>query len=52
MARDADTIRVADIYRAFVLDPELTGERLAEHWKHVDTSLGATLRQVSAKETA
>ena len=52
LARDADTIRVADIYRAFVLDPELTGERLAEHWKHVDTSLGATLRQVSAKETA
>ena len=52
MARDADTIRVADIYRAFVLDPELTGERLAEHWKHVDVSLGATLRQVSAKETA
>jgi membrane protein len=52
LARDADTIRVADIYRAFVLDPELTGERLAEHWKHVDASLGATLRQVSAKETA
>jgi membrane protein len=52
LSRDADTIRVADIYRAFVLDPELTGERLAEHWKHVDVSLGETLRQVSEKEHA
>jgi membrane protein len=52
LARDADTIRVADIYRAFVLDPDLTGERLAEHWKHIDTSLAVSLRQVSAKETA
>ncbi|HEV8106933.1 MAG TPA: YhjD/YihY/BrkB family envelope integrity protein, partial [Burkholderiales bacterium] len=52
LARDADTIRLADIYRAFVLDPDLTGERLAEHWKHVDASLGASLRQLSAKDTA
>jgi membrane protein len=52
LARDADTIRVADIYRAFVLDPDLTGERLAEHWKHIDASLSVSLRQVSAKETA
>ena len=52
LARDADTIRVADIYRVFVLDPDLTGERLGEHWKHVDASLGASLRQLSAKETA
>ncbi|HEY7241873.1 MAG TPA: YihY family inner membrane protein [Burkholderiales bacterium] len=52
LARDADTIRLADIYRAFVLDPDLTGERLAEHWKQVDASLGASLRQLSAKETA
>jgi membrane protein len=51
LARDADTIRLADIYRAFVLDPELTGERLAEHWKHVDASLGASLRQLSSQET-
>lgn len=50
LARDADTIRVADVYRAFVLDPDLTGERLAEHWKHVDTSLAASLRQISAKD--
>jgi DNA-binding IscR family transcriptional regulator len=51
LARDADTIRLADIYRAFVLDPNLTGERLAEHWKQVDVSLAASLRQLSAKET-
>jgi membrane protein len=50
LARDADTIRVADVYRAFVLDPDLTGERLAEHWKHVDASMGVSLRQVAAKE--
>ena len=52
LARDADTIRVADIYRAFVLDPDLTGERLAEHWKHIDASLSVSLRQISAKDTA
>ena len=52
LARDADTIRLADIYRAFVLDPDLTGGRLGEHWKHVDASLGASLRQLSAKDTA
>ena len=52
LARDADTIRVADVYRAFVLDPEVTGERLAEHWKHIDVSLGETLRQISEKEHA
>lgn len=52
LARDADTIRVADVYRAFVLDPELTGERLAEHWKYIDVSLGETLRQISEKEHA
>lgn len=52
LSRDADTIRMADVYRAFVLDPELTGERLAEHWKHVDIPLGETLRQMSEKEHA
>ena len=52
LARDADTIRVADVYRAFVLDPEVTGERLAEHWKHIDVSLGETLREISEKEHA
>jgi membrane protein len=51
LARDAGTIRLADIYRAFVLDPDQTGERLAEHWKHVDASLGASLRQISSQET-
>jgi membrane protein len=52
LSRDADTIRLADVYRAFVLDPELTGERLAEHWKQIDVSLSGTLRQISEKEHA
>jgi membrane protein len=52
LARDADTIRVADVYRVFVLDPELTGERLAEHWKQIDVSLGETLQQISEREHA
>ncbi len=52
LSRDADTIRVADVYRAFALDPALTAERLAEHWKHIDVSLGETLRQISQKEHA
>lgn len=51
LARDADTIRVADVYKAFVLDPDLTGERLGEHWKHVDASLGESLREISKRET-
>jgi hypothetical protein len=42
---------VADVYKAFVLDPDLTGERLGEHWKHVDASLGASLREISERET-
>jgi len=46
LARDADTIRVADVYRAFVLDPEVTGGRLAEHWKHVDEYWGTSLREL------
>jgi membrane protein len=49
LARDADTIRVADVYRAFVLDPEVTGERLAEHWKHVDSYWGTSLRELNDK---
>jgi membrane protein len=50
LARDADTIRVADVYRAFVLDPEVIGERLGEHWKHVDEHWGTSLREISGKE--
>lgn len=52
LSRDPDSLRVADVYRAFALDPALTGERLAEHWKHIDVSLGETLRQISKKEHA
>lgn len=57
---DADDIRVADVYRAFVLDPEAKGgvhealERLsapiAEHWKHVEGDLSLSLRQFSAEK--
>ena len=49
LARDADTIRVADVYRSFVLDPGVTGERLAEHWKHVDAYWGTSLRGLKGK---
>jgi membrane protein len=51
LARDADTIRVADVYRSFVLDPGVTGERLAEHWKHVDTYWGTSLRELHERNT-
>jgi len=60
LTRDADEIRVADVYRAFVLDPEAKGgvhealERLsapiAEHWKHVEGDLSLSLRQFSAEK--
>ncbi len=55
LAREADAIRVADVYRAFVLQPEaLSGEApaLAEHWKHVDTDLSMDLKQIGRGETA
>ncbi len=60
LTRDADDIRVADVYRAFVLDPEAKGgvhealERLsvpiAEHWKHVEGDLSLSLRRFAAAE--
>ena len=31
----------------FVLDPGVTGTRLAEHWKHVDTYWGTSLRDLN-----
>ena len=52
LARDADTIRVADVYRAFVLDPGVTGEHLAEHWKHVDSYWGTSLRELHDRNSA
>ena len=61
LARDAGAIRLADIYRAFVLDPEAQGAAgsesagrlsgtLAEHWKHVQNDMSLTLTQLSREE--
>lgn len=61
LSRDASAIRLADVYRAFVLDPEAHGGDLsqafarlsgplAEHWKHVDGDLGLTLSEFAQEE--
>jgi membrane protein len=42
LARDADTLRVADLYRAFAFD--------AETWGIADDDLALTLREFAAKE--
>jgi hypothetical protein len=42
LARDADTLRVADIYRAFAFD--------AETWGIADVDLAHTLREFASKE--
>ncbi|MDX1374326.1 MAG: YihY family inner membrane protein [Burkholderiales bacterium] len=55
LSREADSIRVADVYRAFVLQPEaLSGEGppLAEHWKHVDADLSMNLKDIAQREAA
>jgi DNA-binding IscR family transcriptional regulator len=62
LARDAEAIRLADIYRAFVLDPEAHGNEagpaprlsapLAEHWRHVQADMSLTLRQLAQEEVA
>jgi membrane protein len=62
LARDAEAIRLADIYRAFVLDPEAHGNKagpaprlsapLAEHWRHVQADMSLTLRQLAQEEVA
>lgn len=61
LARDAEAIRLADIYGAFVLDPDAHGPDsgsaprlsapLAEHWKHVQADMSLTLRQLAHEET-
>jgi membrane protein len=54
LARDADSIKLADMYRAFVLDPQVV-DRAApydQHWQHVDADLGLTLRQLAQPEKA
>ena len=55
LTREADSIRVADVYRAFVLQPEaLSGEvrQLSEHWKHVDDDLSINLKDLARREAA
>jgi membrane protein len=55
LAREADSIRIADVYRAFVLQPEaLSGDaaELAEHWKHVDSDFSMDLKQFAQRGTA
>jgi membrane protein len=54
LARDADSIKLADMYRAFVLDPQVVDGAAPydQHWKHVDADLGLTLRQLAGKEEA
>jgi membrane protein len=55
LTREADSIRVADVYRAFVLQPEaLSGEvrQLSEHWKHVDDDLSMNLKDLAQREAA
>jgi len=42
LARDADTLRVADLYRAYAFD--------AETWGLAETDLGLTLREFASKE--
>ncbi|MEJ2174199.1 MAG: YihY family inner membrane protein [bacterium] len=53
LSREADSIRVADVYRAFVLQPEaLSGEAqpLAEHWKHVESDLSMNVKEIGERE--
>jgi len=55
LAREADSIRVADVYRAFVLQPEaLSGgaPALSEHWKHVETDLSMSLKEFTQRGAA
>jgi len=60
LACDADAIKLADVYRIFVLDPQVgtpaaeEAARLAgpyaAHWEHVEADLGLTLRQLARAE--
>jgi len=55
LSREADSIRVADVYRAFVLQPEaLSGgaSQLNEHWKHVDSDLSMHLKDLAERGAA
>lgn len=54
LAREADSIRVADVYRAFVLQPEGNPDalppHLGEHWKHVESDLSMDLKELAERE--
>ena len=55
LSREADAIRVADVYRAFVLQPDaLSGDapQLAEHWKHVESDLSMNLKEIAQRGAA
>lgn len=60
LARDSASIRLADLYRGFVLDPRPRERRaveilarlsgpVEEHWKHVDADLGVSLKELVAQ---
>ena len=53
LAREADSIRIADVYRAFVLQPggesDAAPPHLGEHWKHVDSDLSMDLKELAQR---
>jgi membrane protein len=60
LTRDSGSIRLADIYRAFVLDPQPPERSAAEamarlagplgrHWEHVEADLGLSLKELAAR---
>jgi len=55
LSREADSIRIADVYRAFVLQPEaLSGDaaQLNEHWTHVEADFATDLKEFGQRGTA
>jgi membrane protein len=54
LAREADSIRIADVYRAFVLQPggkaEAAPPHLGEHWAHVESDLSMDLKELAQRE--
>ena len=62
LSRDSASIRLAEIYRAFVLDPHprdrgaavalaRLAEPLGEHWKHVEEDLRLSLKELAAQDS-
>jgi len=54
LAREADAIRIADVYRAFGMqpgsDPDAPPPHLGEHWKHVESDLSMDLKELAQHE--